>query len=199
MGRSAKFTEDDFLDAALSLLAEGGTGAATITKVAERMAAPVGSVYHRFASRDLLLARLWVRTVRRFQHGYLERLTDDDLDVAATGAALHVVRWAREHPAEARVLTLYRQQDLVARWPDELDPELSTLNDAATAAVRRHARRRYGRADAASVRRVSFAIVDVPYAAVRPHLLAGEAPPAMLDAMVVTACRSVLAAGRARR
>lgn len=83
--------------------------------------APSGSVYHRFGSRDLLLAKLWVRTVTRFQAGFLSALDDDDLDEAAIGAALHVVRWAREHPHESTVLLMHRRSQLATDWPESWD------------------------------------------------------------------------------
>jgi len=110
--RPAKFTEDQILDAALRLVAEGGPGAATISGIAGLLGAPVGSIYHRFRSRDLLLARLWMRTIKNFQGGFLEALGAADVDEAALGAALYNVRWAREHLDEARVLLLYRREEM---------------------------------------------------------------------------------------
>ena len=43
--------------------------------------------------------------------------------------------------------------------------------------MRRYARRRFGRADRRTVDVVRFALVDVPYAAIRRHLVDGVAPP----------------------
>lgn len=198
MPRSAKFTEEQVLDAALRLVADGGPGAATIGAIAELMGAPSGSIYHRFKSRDLLLARLWIRTIKRFQQGFIEALGSDDLDAAAFGAALYNVRWSREHLDEAKVLLLYRSQDLAARWPQELGKELATLNADVFAAITDHARRRYGQdSDGAALRRVVFALVDVPYAAGRRHLIAGEPPPPSVDDLVTETCRCVLGTDRA--
>jgi AcrR family transcriptional regulator len=118
--RPAKFDEDQILDAALRLVADGGPNAATIAAIADALGALVGSIYHLFRSRDLLLAKLWIRTVKRFQAGFLRALEADDLDAAALGAALHNLEWTREHPDEARVLLLYRREDLAERWPEEL-------------------------------------------------------------------------------
>ena len=198
MGRPPKFTEDQFLDAALELVSAGGPDAATVGAVAQTLGAPVGSVYHRFDSRDLLLAKLWLRTVRRFQQGFLAALACEDLDEAALGAALHVNAWAREHLDEARALLLYRREDLAARWPAELGDEVATVNAAVFDALRDHASRRYGSENAEYVQRVTFALVDVPYAAGRRHLLAGETPPPLVDDLVTAACRSVLADERPR-
>src|SRR5207237_563587 len=64
-----KFADRDFLDAALAIAAERGPLAATVGAIAERLGAPVGSFYHRFPSRDVLLGELWLRTVLDFQQG----------------------------------------------------------------------------------------------------------------------------------
>jgi AcrR family transcriptional regulator len=193
MPRPAKFTEDRILDAALTLVAEGGPGAATIGAISERLGAPVGSIYHRFGSRDLLLARLWLRTVRRFQRGFIEALEADDLNEAALGAALYNVRWTRDHLDEARVLLLYRREDLAERWPEELGEELATLNADVFSALSDHALLRYGEgSDGAALRRVVFALVDVPYAAGRRHLVSGEPPPPSVDDLVAATVRCIL-------
>ena len=194
MPRPAKFTEGQILDATMRLIADGGPGAATVNGIAELLGASVGSIYHRFRSHDLLLARLWIRTIKRFQRGFLDALAVDDLDRAALGAAQYNVDWPREHLDEARVLLRYRREELAERWPEELGEELATINAEVFAAMRDHAVRRYGQdADAAAVRRVVFALVDVPYAAGRRHLIAGEPPPPWIDDLVAATCRCVLA------
>ncbi|MGH3241657.1 MAG: TetR/AcrR family transcriptional regulator [Spirillospora sp.] len=184
MGRPAKFDQDRILDAALAVTAESGPGAATIAAIAGRVGAPSGSLYHRFGSRDLLLATLWTRTVRRFQRGYIEALTRDD----AEAAALHTPRWSRERPDEAAVLLLHRRQDLAATWPTELGGELDSLHREAATAL-----------DAFLVRHPAvdresliFATIDVPYGAVRRHLLDRRPPPAHVDALITTTYHAVL-------
>lgn len=194
MPRPAKFDEDQILDAALRLVAEGGPGAATIAGIAGLLGAPVGSIYHRFESRDLLLARLWIRTVKRFQGGFIEALRAADLDQAALGAALYNVQWTREHLEQARVMLLYRREDLAEKWPEELGEELAALNADVEGAMRDHALRRYGEGGGAeALRRVVFAVVDVPYAAGRRHLINGEPPPPLVDELVTETLRRVLA------
>ncbi|MEO3828272.1 TetR/AcrR family transcriptional regulator [Actinomadura sp. B10D3] len=183
MGRPAKFTEDQILDAALAVAAEHGPASATIAAIAARLGAPSGSLYHRFGSRDLLLAALWIRCVRRFQEGFVTALADGD----AVAAALHTPRWCRAHPDEAAVLLLHRRQDLAAAWPTELAADLETLNTRAADALASHARHRGIDRD-----RLLFATVDVPYGAVRRHLLARRPPPASVDDLIAHTCRAVL-------
>lgn len=198
MARPAKFTEEQIYDAALQLVASGGPSTATIGGIAETLGAPVGSIYHRFSSRDVLLARVWLRTVRRFQQGFLDALDDDDVDRAALNAARHCIVWVRGHMAEAQVLLLYRRRDLLAGdWPEDLADDLAQLNTDVEAALRRHARRRYGRADARAMSRLTFALVDIPYAAVRRHLATGKPPPRSAEGLVAEAVRALLTAREA--
>jgi AcrR family transcriptional regulator len=192
MARPAKFTSSDILDAAAKLVAQGGPRLATVSTIAENLGAPTGSIYHRFASRELLLARLWIRTIRRAQAGFLEALALPDLDRAARMAATHIPRWSREHLDEARVLLLYQRADLAARWPDELGEELATLNVQVEQALEAFTRRRYGRLTANNLQRVTFALVDVPYAAARRYLLASKPPPAGVDDLVAQVCACLL-------
>ena len=192
MGRPAKFDSEQILDTTARIIAEGGPGQATVAAIAQRLGAPSGSIYHRFESRDLLLARLWIRTVRRAQQGFVAALTLPDLDQAALAAALHIPRWSRQHPAEATVLLLYRREDLADRWPEELGAEVAELNKGMEAAVRGFTRRWFGRITPASLQTVAFALIDVPYGASRRYLLAGKPPPTTVDELIIRTCRCVL-------
>ncbi|NUW39035.1 TetR/AcrR family transcriptional regulator [Nonomuraea rhodomycinica] len=183
MGRPGKFTEDLILDAATAITAEEGPAAATMAAIAGRLGAPTGSIYHRFASRDLLMAALWLRGVRRFQHGVIEALAAGDVEAAA----LHTPRWCRDHLAEAATVLLHRRE-LVARWPGELAGELEGVNTGLSAALDVCAARLPG----VGRERLVFAVVDLPYGAVRRHLLARQPPPPLVDELVARACRAVL-------
>ncbi|WP_170223216.1 TetR/AcrR family transcriptional regulator [Nonomuraea turkmeniaca] len=189
MGRPAKFSRDQILDAALAIAAEDGLGAATMTAIAARLGAPTGSLYHRFGSHDLLLAALWIRTVRSFQGGFVEALVAGDAEMAA----LHTPRWCRRHPAQAALLLLHRRQELAARWPAELGEDLDLLNTQISDALNSFASRHPG----VDHERLIFATVDVPYGAVRRYLLEGRPPPPLVDEMVIAACRAVLPLGEA--
>lgn len=193
MARPAKFDDDQILDAALHLISDRGPGAATIGGVADLLNAPVGSIYHRFRSRDEILARLWLRTIKNFQAGFLDALANADLDAAALSAALYTVQWVRHNLDQARVLLLYRRQDLLAAdWPETLASELAELNTDVEAAIRRHARSRFGSASKRSMTRLTFALVDVPHAAVRRHLAAGTPPPSEADKLVTESVTALL-------
>lgn len=192
MGRSAKYGDEAILDAALELAGEHGPHGATVVAIAERVGAPSGSIYHRFASRDLILARLWIRTIRHFQEGFLAAMALRDPLEAAKAAVAHTVSWTVENPREAKVLVLYRREDLIALWPDELDDELATLNDEVRHSIVTFAQAQFGAVTAETVGRTRLALIDQPYAAAR-QIIVGSTPPApwLIDA-VTTAALAVL-------
>jgi AcrR family transcriptional regulator len=192
MGRAAKFSSEQILDTTAQLVAEGGPDLATVAGIAERLGAPTGSIYHRFDSRDLLLARLWIRAARRGQEGFVTALSQDDLQKAALDAALHIPRWSRSNLDDACVLILYRRQQLAKQWPEELGNELATLNAPVKAATRRFIRRRFGSITKANFDETSFALVDVPLGAVRRYLVTGRPPPLSVDDLVARTCRCIL-------
>lgn len=189
MGRTAKYSEQDILDAALELIAEDGAHAATAVAVAKRLGAPSGSIYHRFPSRDLLVATLWVRTVQRFQRGFLDALASPDPRNAAERAVRHTLDWSTAHPTEAKLLTRHRREDLIALWPDALGDELRTLNDDVGRAIRRFAAARFEQVDSATLGRTRLALIDLPYSAARLIIRESAQPPWLM--------RSVLAASAA--
>lgn len=192
MGRPAKYSENQILDAAAALTARGGRSAATVVAIAAELGAPSGSIYHLFASRDLIMAALWIRTVRRFQSGYLDALADQDVNAARDRAVLHVLRWSAQHPDDAMVLTLHSRDELLAAWPDELGEALTTLNDNVEAAIVEHVRARFGTTTPDSVSRAYFALVGIPYSAVRFAMSSGEPLNGWLEASVLRASAAVL-------
>src|ERR1700712_5469079 len=103
------FDHADFLNAALALVAEQGPSGVTVGAITGRLKAPTGSFYHRFASRDALLAELWFTTGMQFQQGIGVALDAGD----GLGAALHTPAWVREHLNEGRLLLLYHRDDFV--------------------------------------------------------------------------------------
>lgn len=191
MGRTAKYTDQDILDAALELIAADGAHSATAAAVAKRLGAPSGSIYHRFASRDLIVATLWVRTVKRFQQGFLEALGAEDSWLAAERAVTHTLDWTATHRSEAKILTMHRREDLIALWPQELGDDLASLNDDVKTAVTGFARRHFGVANAETLGKARFALIELPYAAAR-HVIRGEHFPAWLPQTVIAASKAVL-------
>ena len=189
MGRIAHFDNDQFFDTALALLVEGGPAAVTVTGIAERLGAPVGSFYHRFPSRDVIVAGLWLRTAETFQKGFLELLAKGD----GAEAALYTVRWARSHPEEGSLLLLHRQEELTWRaWPEEMKEQAAELAKALRAGLRQFTKKWFGYISRKAFDRVVFALADVPLAAVQRHLQAGRKLPKGLDELVRETSLAVL-------
>jgi len=190
--RPARFSEDQILDVSRGLVVKSGPAALTMTAVARLLGAPSGSLYHRFPGRDTLAAALWLRVVRRFQSGYLAELGNPDPLMAALGAAGHVVTWSRANLGDARLLLLFRSSDLVhGTWPKTLRDENLELQHQLETGIR-HLQAAFGAIEPAGRHRVSFAVIDVPYAAVRPALLAGKRPPDSTDVLVAETVERIL-------
>lgn len=192
VARPAKFSSEQILDGAARLVSTVGPGGASIGAIAKSLGAPTGSIYHRFDSRDLLMARLWVRTVMRAQQGFVEKLGQTDVRVAAHDAALHIPRWCRTNITDATVLLLYRREQLADAWPADLGADLERLNDPLVRALRQFAPRLPGRSTVAKREALTMALIDVPYGASRRHLSAGKPPPPAVDALVLKACDALL-------
>lgn len=195
MPRPARFTDDDVLDAALTCAARDGH-ATTVADVAAELDGPVGSIYHRFASREALLVRLWLRSVGRFQAGLFELAGDPDPHRALVQMALHVPRYCRDRPDEARALTLYRQDRLQADGPVDLREDVAAVNTRLEDVTRRLTRRRYHTADKTHLLCVLTATRLSPYGLVRPYL--GGPVPAFLDDAVAASSDAILRLGDER-
>jgi len=193
MGHPA-FEHSDFLDAALALVAEHGPVAVTVAAISARLKAPTGSFYHRFASRDALLAELWFNTVLAFQEGIAAALDAGD----GLRAALHTPAWVRGHLDEGRLLLLFHRDDFVhGDWPGTLHDALAEQGRRGEARLKKLARDTFGRAGPAEIRRAQFLLSEVPVAAVRQHLLRREPPPPIVDELIRTTWHAVVKAYRA--
>lgn len=195
MARPARFSSEQILQAALKRIATEGPASATVAAIAGDIGAPTGSLYHRFPSRDVLIATLWLDVVESFQAGFLAALQDPDPVEGGRRALGFALSWCREHPREACLLLLHRREDLLAEGvPPELRDRARTLAEGAEHGLRSYSRRRTGSLSAASLRRVRFALVDVPFAAVRRDLEIGSRPSDEVDDLVLTVYDAVLSA-----
>jgi AcrR family transcriptional regulator len=182
------------LDTARDLLVRDGARGATVDAISGASGAPTGSIYHHFGSRDELVTRLWMRAVRRSQCAFLEAVDLRDPAGAAVRAGLSVFDFCRAEPADARLLVSFRYEDLVRAAPEgPLADELRALNRPVETAVQDLARAIYGRATRAAVDRVILVVFDLPYGAVRRHLIAGSTPPERLRAVLERALASAIA------
>ena len=193
MPRHPKFSEAEIIDAAGALAAAAGPEAATIGAIGARLAAPSGSIYHRFATRDVLLGRLWLAKAAYFQDRFVAALETPDPQAAGLAAALSIAAAARADLRAARIMLLHRREDFLSvRWPADMAAEAARLGAQVEAALRDITRRLFGRVSPRALRLTSFAVLDVPLAAVRRHVAANESPPPLVDELVRKAYEALI-------
>src|SRR6478752_6242785 len=101
MAPPRKHDTDTILDVARALLLREGPRAASVATIAAESGAPVGTLYHRFGSRDGVLAAAWIRALERFQRRCLEaNASAAEPREAGVAMAVSVVSFARELPED---------------------------------------------------------------------------------------------------
>jgi len=173
MGRKAYFNSEEFIDSAIRIIGEEGLGALTIAGLATRVTAPVGSVYHRFPSRDALIAELWLNIIESFQSQWLKILQTDGLK-----AVYFCMEWVRNHPNEARVMLLYRIDDLTSgEWPEDLKKRAQRLSEELKEGIAAFTKKQFGRITPENTDRSLFAIYDAPLGILRRYMRENKIPP----------------------
>jgi AcrR family transcriptional regulator len=191
MVRNVRFTDEAFIEAAIALVAEGGPAVATIGAIGRRVGAPIGSIYHRFESRAAVLATAWSRI-----HGdFVDRLAPLLRAGRGEAAALAIAAWAREDVQRARFLLLNETGVLLDDPPpvgmlQVIAGQEETLDGAFQAALARAG----DASDPRHIARGRFLIFDGPIALLKPHLLAGTAPPHWVDGLIAALHRPEVAA-----
>lgn len=181
------------LDSARKVVLDGGARATTIDAIALASGAPKGSLYHRFASLNDLLAEMWIRAARRAQAEFLAALDEPDPMAAALAAACSLYDFAGAHPGDARLLAAMRREDLIeSPLSPDLTAELDGLNRPLELAVAALARRLFGRATRSTVEATVCAVSDIPIGVIRRHLIAGTKLPPGLRGQLEAATRAVL-------
>ncbi len=182
MVRVAKFTETQFIDAAIDVAAQCGVNAVSMAAIAQKAGAPIGSVYHRFDSRGTILARAWLRVKADFRQDVASRWPADD---SWTGVAA-LLAWCRRKPVYARFLLqgddgAVFDAGLAADTLAALEAEQAELD----ACFARCALALQGQVDADAVApMLRFILIDGPVAIVKPYLINNEPIPACVDAML---------------
>ncbi|KAA1250640.1 TetR/AcrR family transcriptional regulator [Mycobacterium simiae] len=192
MPRPRQHDTDVMLDAARSIALERGARAVTVEAIAAQSGAPMGSLYHRFGSRDKILTAAWDRALQRFQGPLLEELRRNNLREAALGAARWIIGFARSQPHDARLLAAFRPADVLT---DPDTPEalrLASGNIAIRDAISTLAGQS-GAPDPARVRElISLAVIDIAGGAIRRRLLDGASVSTAFEADVLAAVAAVI-------
>ncbi len=200
MGRRARHPHAAILECAKQLSAEVGPHRVTVASVAARAGAPIGSIYHRYASRDEILAAVWLDLVEAFQEQFLAALAGDDAVEAGLAAVRFTCGWVRRHPLEARLMLVHRREDFAAeRWPASYRRRAQELADQAHESLQGYAARLCGHGGPAALRHVRFALVDLPTAALRRGIEDGAAPSAHIETLLLDTCAYALRRSRIRK
>ena len=197
MVRSARYRGEDMLAAATRLAAAGGPEAVTISAISRATGAPVGSIYHRFESRNHLVAEAWLSTMEGFQVGYLEALETQPDVRSGLRAALHIPSWVRQHPAAARILLVHRREDFLG--PDQapaVAERARDLNAGVALRIAAFALSVLGSDGAEAIDRAWYALASAPTGAVQRFIAAGLRPPDLVDDLVRETYAAVIAAVR---
>ncbi|PWC26380.1 TetR/AcrR family transcriptional regulator [Teichococcus aestuarii] len=198
MVRTARFSAEHFIDAALALVAEGGPGAATMQAIARKVGAPTGSIYHRFESRSAILATAW-----NASYGSLARVLVPLLQAGRPReAALALLPWAGEDRHRARFLLLHEPVSLFeeAPPPEPLRQAMERLESEMDQAFRACVGLSGGGITREEdLARAKFLIFDAPIAILRPHLLADGDIPAFAGQMIAELHAGVPLAGSGLR
>ncbi len=161
-------------------------GAVTLQTVVAETGVSIGSLYHRYGSREGLMAQTWLDAVKAFQARFLAALESDD-ENAGECAALATPQFCRAERERAIVLTCCRPSEFVSEaTPQDLVEEINCVNDDAAAAVRRFARRSGYTLEACRMGLVAF-----PLGAVRLYLPRRPVP-ASLDDYISAAFRAAV-------
>jgi AcrR family transcriptional regulator len=194
MGRPAQHSGDAILDAARTVICAQGARSATVAAIALASGAPSGSIYHRFGSVDELVARLWLRAVRRLHQVLLAPAPGGNPTERAAALARATFEHCLREREDARILAAFSLDTLLAQdLPAGLKTELAAVNEPATGALREIARDLFGRASRSAVDAVAAAIVDLPYGLARPYVERGSDPPAQRWRHLEAAVRGLLA------
>lgn len=192
MSRATAHPPDEILDAVRRLVLDAGPRGASVAAIAAASGAPVGSIYHRFGSRDALLEELWMRTLARFQRAWLACLDEDHDDAVGTAAAMAgaAVGFAHTNPDDAQLL-LTRPRDLFDLQSEYFATRLAEANAPVVAGLEQLAHRLFGAAHPFAVERLALAVIDVPHGALRRH---NGRPPELLEMHVMSSAARLASA-----
>jgi AcrR family transcriptional regulator len=197
MARRSRFSEEAILDATATIVARKGPSAATIGAIGALLDAPSGSIYHRFASRDVLLGRLWLNKTALFHSRFTAALTGPEPYEAGLSAALSFPALVRDDFTGARIMLLYRREEFLSEsWPPEMHDEARRLKQKLSGVLRDATRRLFGETTPEKYYLTIFATVDIPIAAVRYHVGANKPPPPYVDRLITDAYSALIQSRR---
>lgn len=187
MGRRSTFSDEQVFSAVSSQIATSAEF--KIQDLAKETGISIGSLYHRFSSREGLLAATWLDALLASHRAFLTALETPGAD-AGEQAALATPRFAREHRARAIILCLGRGETLLAeKAPEDALATSEEANAKVKSALERFADRKK-----VSLQACMHGIVGFPLASVKLYLPEQQVPRSV-DRFVSAAYYAAMNAG----
>lgn len=182
MVRLAKFTEAQLVESAIDVAAQCGIQSASMSAIATRAGAPIGSVYHRFDSRGTILASAWLRVKADFRQEVASCWQGGD----SWDGVASLLDWCRRKPVYARFLLLGDDASIVEAG---LSPETLAALESEQAELdvcfEKCALAFQGDVAAdALAPMLRFILIDSPVAIVKPYLTHNQPIPDCVDAIL---------------
>ncbi len=186
MGRKSTLSEAKVFAAVSEQMNAGG--ALNIQALVRHSGVSVGSLYHRFESREGLLAETWLDALQTFQAQFLAAITSQSRD-SGLDAALATPRFCRLHPQRAALLACCRASEFMSsNTPPAISEQIRRCNQVVEEAVGR-----YATANALSLQACYLGMVAFPLGAVRTYLPSRPVP-VNIDNYVAAAFKAVVEA-----
>lgn len=188
MGRKSTFSDQQIFSAVSSQIAIGDDF--NIQDLAQTTGVSIGSLYHRYASREGLLAAAWLDALLGSHIAFLAALDAPGRE-AGELAALATPKFARQHRDKAVILCLGRHETLLTEnAPKEYLAAADKANRKAKAALEDFAAREH-----LTMQACMHGIVAFPLAAVKLYL-PHKPVPKSVDAFVKDAYQSAIRIGK---
>lgn len=163
MGRKSNFLDKDVFRAVSMDMASAGM--ATLKSVSKASGVSIGSIYHRFGSREGLLAETWLAAIETFQSQFLAALCGEGQG-AGLAAALVTPQFCRAHHDMALVLACCRPSEFIGdKAPEDLRGKIEEANIGIFAEVGKYAEQAGKPVDTCRL-----ALIGLPLACVQLYL-----------------------------
>jgi AcrR family transcriptional regulator len=179
MVRLAKYNEDSFIESAIQIAAQCGTGAVSMASIAAKAGAPIGSLYHRFDSRGTVLARAWLKVRADFRAEVCVHWNRGD----TWNAVEALLQWCRSKPVYARFMLQSDDAPDFGELAPQLHAELEADQAELDAAFERCAQTLPQHVDNPG-HLLRFILIGAPVAIVKPFLSQDQAIPPFIDAVL---------------
>ncbi len=183
MGRMSTVNEAEIFAAVGRRLSKDGN--VTLQNVVADTGVSIGSLYHKYGSREVLLARTWIDAVKASQAEFLKALGSEH-ESAGELAALATPKFCRKDRGRAIILACCRKSEFITdALPDEIRQEIDSINDKMLVAIKQYSKQSGLSLDACMMGFVAF-----PLGAVRMYL-PDKPVPKSVDDYVLAAFRSL--------